>query len=150
MKFRWTPETSESNFSGQNLMACGVLYIIEKFLKLKCQKWARIAHLNIQNTSYGQKKGRESNCQFYSRPEKVRNRPHLLGCRGRATYHWKALDDSYNFTLDCISIRGMFAKLWGSKVAGIPTGAISRLPLRSPRREKPFGCRLRGQPQSIL
>jgi hypothetical protein len=35
-------------------------------------------HLSIWNTSYGQKKGRESNCQFDSWPIKVRNRPDLL------------------------------------------------------------------------
>jgi hypothetical protein len=29
-------------------------------LELRCLKWARIAHLDIWNTSYGQKKGRES------------------------------------------------------------------------------------------
>jgi len=33
---------------------------------------------------------------------------------------------------------------------GVPFGAISGLPLGSPGREKPFGCSLRGQPQSIL
>jgi hypothetical protein len=72
-------------------MSCGVLYIIEKLLKLRCLKWARIAHLNIWSTSYGQKKGQESNCQFDSRPEKVGNRPNLLSFRRRATYLWKAL-----------------------------------------------------------
>jgi len=49
-----------------------------------------------------------------------------------------------------ISIWGLLIKLWGSKVVGVPTGAILGLPLKSPGREKPFGCRLRGQPQSIL
>jgi hypothetical protein len=34
-----------------------------------------------------------------SGPEKVRNWPDLLGCRQRATYHWKALDKGYNFFL---------------------------------------------------
>jgi hypothetical protein len=29
---------------------------------------------------------------------------------------------------------------------GVPTGAISGLPLGSPGKEKPFGCRLHGQP----
>jgi hypothetical protein len=38
-------------------MACGVLYIIEKLLKRRCLKWARIVHLDIWNTSYDQKKG---------------------------------------------------------------------------------------------
>jgi hypothetical protein len=64
MECRWTPETSESDLKGQNSMACGVFYIIEKLLELRCLKWARITHLEIWNTSYGQKKGRESNCQF--------------------------------------------------------------------------------------
>jgi hypothetical protein len=91
---------------------------LEKLLECRYLKWARIAHLDIWNTSYGQKKGRESNCQFDSRPEKVGNRPNLLSYRQRATYRWKALDESYNFASDCTSIRGLLAKLWGSKVAG--------------------------------
>jgi len=146
MDSRWTPETLENDLKGQNSMACGVLYIIEKLLKLKCLKWAHIAHSDIWNTSYGQKKGRESNCQFDSRPKKVGNRPDLFFFRWRATYHWKAIDESYNFALDQTSIGGLLAKLWGSKVAGVPAGKISRLPLGSPRKEKPFGSRLHGQP----
>jgi hypothetical protein len=38
-------------------MACGILYIIEKIFERRCLKWARIAHLDIWNTSYDQKKG---------------------------------------------------------------------------------------------
>jgi hypothetical protein len=63
---------------------------------------------------------------------KSRESTRLLSCRGRATYRWKALNESYNFALDRTSIGGMLAKLLGSKVAGVPTGGISRLPLRSP------------------
>jgi hypothetical protein len=107
-------------------MSCGVFYIIRNLLECKCLKWACIAHLDIWNTSYGQKKGWES------RPEKVGNRPDLLVYRRRATYRWKALNEGYNFASDHISIRGLLAKLCGSKVAGIPTWAISRLPLGSP------------------
>jgi len=150
MESRWTPKTLESDCKGQNSMACGVLYIIGKLLEFKFLKWARITHLDIWNTSYGQKKGWESNCQFDSRPQKVRNRPDLLGCRGRATYHWKALDESYNFALNRIVIWGLLAKLWGSKVARVPFGVISGLSLGSPGREKSFGYRLHGQPHSIL
>jgi len=40
----------------------------------------------------------------------------------------------------------MLAKLWGSKIAGVPNGVISGLALRNPGREKPFGCRFHGQP----
>jgi hypothetical protein len=101
-------------------------------LKRRCLKWARMAHLNIWNTSYEQKKGRESNCQFDSRPLKVGNRPDLFGFRWCVTYRWKALDKSYNFAPDHTSIQGLFEKLWGSKVPGVPAGGISGLPCGSP------------------
>jgi len=53
-------------------------------------------------------------------------------CRWRATYHWKALDEGYNFSLDLISIRGLHTKLWIPKVTGVPTLGISGLPFGSP------------------
>jgi hypothetical protein len=65
-------------------------------------------------------------------PLKVKNRPNSLAFRWHVTYHWKALDKGYNFALDLISIRGLHAKLWGLRIAEVPTSAISRLPLRSP------------------
>jgi hypothetical protein len=49
-------------------------------------------------------------------------------CRWRATYHWKTFDERYNFFLNLISIEGLHTKLWGPKVAGVPTLAISGLP----------------------
>jgi hypothetical protein len=107
-----------------------VFYIIGNLLKLRCLKWACMTHLDIWN-NYGQKKGRESNWQFDPRPLKVRNWPDLLACRWRATYHWKALDEGYNFSWDLISIWGLHAKLWAPKVVGISTLAILRLPLGS-------------------
>jgi hypothetical protein len=67
-----------------------------------------------------------------SRPVKVGNRPYLLGCRRRATYRWKALDEGYNFALDLIAIGGLQKKLCALKVAGVPVGRISRLPCGSP------------------
>jgi len=69
------------------------LYLLE----LKCIKWARIAHLHIWNTSYGQKKGRESNWHFDFRALKFENRPDSLVWRWPATYHWKVLNEGYNF-----------------------------------------------------
>ncbi len=47
-------------------------------------------------------------------------------------YHWKALDEGYNFVSYLISIKGLHTKLWGLKVAKVLTLVISRLPLRSP------------------
>jgi hypothetical protein len=132
----WSPnrtlESLERNCRGQNSLPWGVLYIIEKLLKCRCLKWAHMAHLDIWNTSYGQKKGRESNWQFDSRPLKVGIRPNLLSFRKHGTYRWKVLNESYNFASDCTLIRGLLAKLWGSKVPRVPVGEISRLPRRSP------------------
>ncbi len=139
MESRWTPKFSESNFRGQNSMVCGVLYIIGKLLERIYLKWVCIAHLDIWSTSYGQKKGWKSKCQFDSRPQKVRNWPDLLICRRHVTYHWKAFDENYNFASDRISIRGLLVKVWGFKITRVPTWD-----------KKPFGCELHGQPQSIL
>ncbi len=69
----WTSEFSEEDYSGQNSMAWGVPYIIEKLLECRCLKWACITHFDIWNISYGQKKGWESNWQYDSRPLKVGN-----------------------------------------------------------------------------
>jgi hypothetical protein len=130
---KWTPESSKRDCRDQNSFHGGVLYIIGKLLKCRCLKWACIAHLDICNTSYGQKNGRESNWQFDSRPWKVRSRPDFLAFRRRATYRWKALDEGYNFDLDLIAIGGLHKKLWDLKVAGVLVVAISVLPLGSPR-----------------
>jgi len=99
-----TPENSENDLRGQISLSWRVLYINEKLLKRRCPKWPRIGHLDICSPSYGQKKGRESNCQFDSRPLKVRNRPLLNVASRSATWRWKALDESYNFGLDLVSI----------------------------------------------
>jgi hypothetical protein len=53
----WIPEFLESDCKSQNPLNWYVPYIIEKILECKCLKWARMTHLNISNTSYGQKKG---------------------------------------------------------------------------------------------
>jgi hypothetical protein len=77
-------------------------------------------------------KSRESNWQFDSWPLKVGNRPNFFTCRWHATYCWKALDEGYNFAWDLISIEGFHTKLWGPKLAKVPTLGISRLPFGSP------------------
>jgi hypothetical protein len=57
------------------------------------------------------KEGTHESASFDSRPLKVGNRPEILGCRERATYRWKGLDETYNFTLDSNSIEGLLRKL---------------------------------------
>jgi hypothetical protein len=92
-----TPECSELDSKVQNTLHWGVLSVIGKVLKRRYRKWPRIGHSDIFSPSYGQKKGRESNWQFDSRPLKVGNRPVLDVALKSATHHWKALDESYNF-----------------------------------------------------
>ncbi len=71
----WESKILESDYRGQNTLHWGVLYIIGKLLKCRCRKWARMSHLDICITSYGKKKGHESNWQFDFRPPKVGNQP---------------------------------------------------------------------------
>jgi hypothetical protein len=47
------------------------------------------------------------------------------------TYSLKALDESYNFASNFISIGGLHVKLWALKVEKIPIVRISGLPLGS-------------------
>ncbi len=132
LESRWTPECLKNNCKHQNPMVRKVIYAIGKLLKHRCPKWAHITHLDIWNTSYGEKKGRESNWQFDSWLLKVRNQLDFLVCRWRATYRWKDFNEGYNFVLDFISIKGLHTKLWGPKVARVLTLAISGFPLGSP------------------
>jgi hypothetical protein len=101
-----TPEISELDCKGQNTSHWGVIYINGKVLKCRCPKWPCKSHLDICSPSYAQKKVRESNWQFDSRPLKVRNRPLPNVCRRSATWHRKALKECYNFGLDLTLIGG--------------------------------------------
>jgi hypothetical protein len=95
-----TPECLEFDNRGQNASHWGVLGVIEKVLNCRCLKCPRIGHLDIYSPSYGQKKGRESNWQFDSRPLKVWNRP-LPDLRiESAIRRWKDLDEGYKFGSD--------------------------------------------------
>jgi hypothetical protein len=126
LKSQWTIESSRSNCRGQNPLNWIFLYIIAKLLKRRCFKWAYMTHLDIWNTSYGQKKGWESNWHFDSQPLKVKNRLNSLVWRCCATYRWKDIDQGYNFASNLISIRGLHTKLWAPKVARDPTLGIPR------------------------
>jgi hypothetical protein len=139
-----TPECSDLDSKGQNTLHWGVLGVVGKVLKLKYRKWPRIGHSDICSPSYGRKKGQESNWQFDSRPLKVRNRP-LPDVRfGNATWHWKDLNEGYNFGSDLVAIQVCSRVLSRFKVSGVPPGqfrdSISGLPgicaiwMWSPRR----------------
>jgi hypothetical protein len=109
-----------------------------------------MSHLDICSMSYGKKKGRESNCQFDSRPIKVGNRPNPSEYRWSVTHHWKALDESYKFSLDLVPIEGLSKELWLHKMVGVQTGTSFGIPPWESRDKKSFGCRCRGEAQRVL
>jgi hypothetical protein len=151
-----TPECSELDIKAQNTSHWGVLGVIGKFLKLRYRKWPRIGHLNICSPSYGQKKGRESNWQFDSRPLKVGNLPHSDLRIESAILRWKDLDEGYKFGSYLVAIRLFSRELWAPKVLGLHPGQFRDnfgTPTRESResREKvTFGRGSRGESQSIL
>jgi hypothetical protein len=102
-----TPKNSEFDCKGQNTLPWCVFYTVGKVSKFTCQKWPSMSHSNVYNTSYGPKKGRESNWQFDFWPLKVGNRPNPSVCRWSVTHHWKALKESYKFAWDLIPIGGL-------------------------------------------
>jgi len=130
-----TLETSEDNVRGQISSHWCVFYINGNVLKRRCPKWLRMGHLDICNPSYGQKKGRESNCQFDSWPLKVGNRPLLDVASRSVTWHWKSFDESYNFGLDLVPIRVRGEELWMSKVPGLQPETVSGLQFESPEKK---------------
>ncbi len=122
LKSSGTPECLEFNSKAQNTSHWGVLGVIRKVLNRRYRKWPRIGHLDICSPSYGQKKGRESNWQFDSRPLKVRNRP-LPDLRiESAIRRWKDLDEGYKFGSDLVAIRLRSRELWALKVPRLHSG----------------------------
>jgi hypothetical protein len=65
-------------------------------------------------------------------PLKVGNRLDFDVCRRRATWCWKALEESYKIASDLIPIKGLRKKLWMPKVLRVQPGTISRLLFGSP------------------
>jgi hypothetical protein len=148
-----TPECLECDNRGQNTSHWGVLGVIGKVLKCRSLKWPRIGHLDICSPSYGQKKGRELNWQFDSRPLKVGNRPLSDIWIRSAVWHWKALEENYNFGSDLALIRLGSRELWAPKVSRLQPGQFRDnfgTPTWESRENVPFGCNSCGELQRIL
>jgi hypothetical protein len=151
---KWTPtlgvgvlmdfKNFRGRLQGSKLIRLKKNYTIENFLKRRCLKWVCMTHLGTLNISYGQNKSQESNCQFDSRPLKVRNSPDLLASRCRVTYHWKYLNKDYNVVLNLTSIGSLHKKLWASKVTKGPILRILGLPTWESHGKITFGCRPHG------
>jgi len=103
-------------------------------------KMASHSHLDICSTSYGRKKNRESNCQFDSRPLKVRNWLDLGVCRWSATHRWKILKESYKFAQDLIPIEGLSKKIMNSQSLESPNRDNFGTPPWESKDKKSFRC----------
>jgi len=148
-----TPECLELDKKGPNTSHLSVLGVIEKVLKRRYRKWPRIGHLDIFSPSYGQKKARESNWQFDSRPQNVGNQP-LPDLRiESATWRWKDLDKGYNFGLNLVAIKLCSRELRAFKVLVLQPGQFQDnfgTPTWESREKEPFGCNPCGVLQRIL
>jgi hypothetical protein len=148
-----TPECSEFDNKAQNTSHWSVLGVIGKVLKRRYRKWHRIGHLNICSPSYGQKKGRESNWQFDSRPLKVGNRPFPDLRIESEIRRWKDLGEGYNFGSDLVAIQVCSRELWAPKVPGLHPGQFRDnfgTPTWESREKEPLRCSLGGEAQRIL
>jgi hypothetical protein len=142
-----TPECSELNKKAQNTLHWGFLGVIGKVLKCRYRKWSRIGHSDIFSPSYGQKKGRESNCQFDFRSLKVRNRP--LPNIQFETWCWKDLDEGYNFGLDLVAI-GLAVGSYELPKFRDSNRDNFGTPFRESQQNVPFGCNLRHELHRIV
>jgi hypothetical protein len=143
------PESSKSGFKGQNPSSWGIIYIIGKLLKRRCLKLACMTHLDIWNTSYGQKKGRESNWQFDFRPQKMGI--DLMSLRAGGVWHVvgklsaKATTSLQTSSQLEVCTRTIILQSHGSFNFG-----NFGTPIWESWDKKPFGWRRSGEVQSIL
>jgi hypothetical protein len=147
------PNVQSSTARGKTPCIGGVLGVIGKVLKRRYRKYPRILDLDISSPRYGQKKGRQSNWQFDSRPLKVGNRPSPDVRFGSTIRRWKDLNEGYNIGLDFVAIRGQGEELRPPKVPGVQnrdTWVDFGTPTLESREFVPFGCGCGGASQSIL
>jgi len=147
-----TPKTSEFDCKGKNTLHWDIIYIIGKLLKCRCRKWACMSHLDICSTSYGKKKGRESNWQFDSQPLKVGNRPNPDACRGGGEWD-TPLESSRQELQLCFRPhpnRRSEQKVIVSQSWGSPNRGSFEIPPWEYWDKKPFRCGCHGEAQRIL
>ncbi len=127
----WDSKKLRARLQGSNHLPLKYSLYRWKGLEVQMLKMAPHEPFGHCNTSYVQKKGRESNWQFDSRPLKVGNRPDSGVCRWSATHCWKARKERYKFSVDLIPIEGLSKELWAAKVSEVQTGIVSGLLLGS-------------------
>jgi hypothetical protein len=108
-----------------------------------------MTHLHIYKTSYGKKKGRESNWQFDYRPQNVGNRPNYRVCKWCVT-HLGKLQQELQLCFRPRPDRRFKHEIIAPQSCGNSNLGNFGIPLRESWDKKPFGCSPRGEVQTIL
>jgi hypothetical protein len=135
-------------------MFYGIIYIIEKLLERKCLKWALITHLNIWNTSYGQKKGWDQTGRLTLDHKKSRIDSIYLAVEGM-WHNVEKISTRATTFLKTASPSEVCSQSYGAPKSwlqsrGSPNLGDFESPTWESRDKKPFGCKLHGESHSIL
>jgi hypothetical protein len=104
-----------------------------------------MTHLDIWNTSYGQKKGRKSNWQF----EKL-GIAMISSCASGVQHTVGKISTKTTTFHQTSSQSEVFTEITGPQSCGIPNFENFRTPIWESQDKMPFKCRPRGEAQNIL
>jgi hypothetical protein len=147
-----TPKNSEFDRRGQSTLPWSFFYTIEKVLKCRCRKWPRMSHLDICSTSYGRKKGWESNWQFDYWPLKVENRPEVMNSQScespnRDSFRTPPWESQEKVSFGC-RCRGQMQRIlyggrwWLPRVRAVVSHVSPGAPMACPNTESASECKL--------
>jgi hypothetical protein len=145
-----TPESSKFDCKGQNTSHWGFIYIIGKISKCRCPKWACLTHLDIYNTSYGQKKDRGVKLAIWlsttESQESTRFPCVQVACDTSLESSQRGLQLWFRPRPDCKSAPEVIVL----QSCETPILGDFGTPAWESQDKKPFGCHSRGVVQSIL
>jgi len=142
LQSRWILEILNNDLNVHNSLDWKFPYTIGNILKRRCLKWGFIIHLNTYNTSYNQKRGWESMCQFDSQPLKIENFFDLCDYKGVChiflEIFWQRLQLCFRL---CLNQR-YAKKVTGIQCDGGPNFKDFRTPNLGVLGKTSFGCNL--------
>jgi hypothetical protein len=125
-----TPATSELDYRGQNTSPWGVLYIIKKALKCRCENglaWA--IRTSVAQVMVERRAGSQTGSLTPDHKKSGIN-PTMM-CVDSVKIRWRNLEENYKIALDLIPIRGLNWELWAPKVPKVQTRTVLGLLLGS-------------------
>jgi hypothetical protein len=144
------PKSSEFDCKGQNTSHWNVLYLTRKLLKCKCPKWAHMTHLDICNTSCGQKKRLGIKLTIWlsttGNQESTRFPCMQVACNTSLERSWRGLQLWFRPRPNQRSA----PKVIAPQSCRTPSLGDFGTPIWESRDKKSFGCHSRGVVQNIL